>query len=476
MRGESGTAGGIAAPGSQISVSEDARKHDQIRVVTKAPHRKDIDGLRAIAVTVVVLFHAGVPFLPGGFIGVDVFFVISGFLISGLLLREITDTNRISIKNFYARRIRRLIPLATLVLVTTVILSYLLLPVGQRQGTGEDVNAAALFFANWNFAAASADYWADGIDKSPVLHFWSLSVEEQYYMVWPMLMLLFVRRRRFTRFGSSTKRRAAILVAIVGIGSLALSVLTSGDQNPWAYFGLQTRAWELAAGAAVGLAAASLKQIPKAVAKPMMWLGLLMIFASAFLLNSSVAYPGSAALLPVGATVLVIAAGCSLATQDQPRWLTGAASQYIGKISYSWYLWHWPALIFVAVVVGTGATEAEERAGSPMGGVPMWIVAATVIGSFVIAAVTSKFVEQPIRRSRRLAARPGIALTAGVFAIVGVVVVSSLVLMRPAKEIALAPAADPVKVASIAGTAIADPTHELFLSQDPTTARLDKIT
>ncbi len=444
---------------------------DRPSVVREPKHRRDIDGLRAIAVTLVVLFHAGVPFLPGGFVGVDVFFVISGFLISGMLLREVTETNRISLRNFYARRIRRLIPLATLVLVTTVILSSLLLPASQRQATGADVNSAALFFSNWHFASASADYWADGVDKSPVLHFWSLSVEEQYYLVWPMLMLIFVRRNRRTRSRMSPKARTAMLVAVVGIGSLALSVMTTAESPAWAYFGLQTRAWELAAGAAVGLAAVSLGKLPRIVAGILMWVGLVSILASAVLINSSTPYPGSAALLPVLATVMVIAGGCGLATKHQPRLLTAGFSQYVGRISYSWYLWHWPALIFVAVAVG--ASETESQAGSPVGGVPKLIVGATVLGSFLIAALTSRLIEQPMRRSAFLSARPRRSLIFGAVAIASVVAVSAVFLMRAPREVELAPSQDVVGTATSVGSAVAKPGQKLFLSQDPKNAGAD---
>lgn len=444
---------------------------DGLRIVREPKHRRDIDGLRAIAVTLVVLFHAGVPFLPGGFVGVDVFFVISGFLISGLLLREVTETNKISLRNFYARRVRRLIPLATLVLVTTVILSFLLLPASQRQATGADINSAALFFSNWHFAAASADYWADGIDKSPVLHFWSLSVEEQYYLVWPMLLLIFVRRSRRSKSRMSPKARTAILVAVVGVVSLALSILTTSESPAWAYFGLQTRAWELAAGAAVGLLAVSLGKLNRYAARVLMWLGLILIFASAVFITSNTPYPGSAALVPVLGTVMVIAGGCGLAAKEQPRLLTAGFSQYVGRISYSWYLWHWPALVFVAVAVGV--SETETQAGSPVGGVPKFIVGATVLGSFVVAAVTSRLIEQPMRRSKFLSARPRRSLIFGAVAIIAVVAISSVALMRAPRSVELAPDRDVIGTATSVGSAVTKPGQKLFLSQDPKSAGAD---
>ena len=219
--------------------------------------RPDVEGLRAVAVVLVVAFHAGLTVVPGGYVGVDVFFVISGFLITGLLVDEVRATGSISIADFYARRARRLLPAACLVLVVTVLVTAVVLPALDRPAVAGDVQAAALFVANWRFAALETDYFASG-GHSLVVHFWSLSVEEQFYLVWPVLVLLVAGRRRAARRAAppaprATDRRLWATLAPVGLVSLALSAATTGSAGPWAYFGTHTRAWELAAGAAVAL-------------------------------------------------------------------------------------------------------------------------------------------------------------------------------------------------------------------------------
>ena len=157
--------------------------------------RPDIEGLRAVAVGLVVAFHAGVPWITGGYVGVDVFFVLSGFLITGMLIDEVVRTGTVSIRTFYARRVRRLLPLSALVLVMTAAVAiFTVAPLSQADVAG-DVRAAALYAANWHFAAGLTDYMAVGVDKSPVLHYWSLAVEEQFYVVWPLIILLLTRMR-----------------------------------------------------------------------------------------------------------------------------------------------------------------------------------------------------------------------------------------------------------------------------------------
>ncbi|MEI8080878.1 MAG: acyltransferase, partial [Actinomycetes bacterium] len=188
----------------------------------KAPSgfRADVEGLRALSVLLVIACHAGIPFLAGGFVGVDVFFVISGFLITGLLFREAAATGRVSIRNFYARRARRILPMAALVLLSVCLASWLLMPAIDRAGVGTDVTGAALFVSNWVFAAQANDYFAMNVTSSPVLHFWSLSVEEQFYLIWPVLVfaLAVIGKRR----GLSTGRKRAL----IGVG-LALPIAAS---------------------------------------------------------------------------------------------------------------------------------------------------------------------------------------------------------------------------------------------------------
>lgn len=449
----------------QITIGEPAVSTDQPK-----SHRPDIDGLRAIAVTLVVLFHAGLPFLPGGFVGVDVFFVISGFLITGLLVREAQGRHKISITNFYARRVRRLLPLATLVLVSTVIASAIFLPLAQHGKAGTQINSAAMFFSNWLFAATSADYWAGGVGQSPVLHFWSLSIEEQYYVVIPLLLitaLLFAKRSG--RF--SISRIATSLLLVIGIGSLALSILTSASAGPWAYFGLQTRAWELAVGGLLALSVTRLAAMSATVSRVLMWGGLVAIGFSALWISEAMPYPGSVALIPVLGTAAVLAGG-SAREATVPGWLAARPTQIIGLNSYAWYLWHWPILIFVGVVCGA---VTEEDSASPVSGVNPFIVTVAVLASLAIALITTRWIERPFRTSPWLAARSRVTLLIGL-AMISVTVVSSLIMLqRPVPKLELPPAPNLVTSATVESPAALRPGEKVTLTEDPLEAADEKV-
>lgn len=431
----------------------------EVAAETQKPtaHRRDIDGLRAIAVTLVVLFHAGVPFLPGGFVGVDVFFVISGFLITGLLVREAQVKRSVSIANFYARRVRRLLPLATTVLLATIAASAVFMPLAERSATGAQINSAAMFYSNWLFAATSADYWAGGVDQSPVLHFWSLSIEEQYYVLIPILLIAILAAcRRFVSW--FLVRLAAISLVGITITSLALSILTTEATGPWAYFGLQTRAWELAIGGLIAISAIRLVAISALATRVLAWVGLLAIVASAVFMSAETVYPGSAALVPVLGTAAVLAAGCSRNAQP-PKWLVSLPVVAVGLNSYAWYLWHWPMLIFGWLIFGT----------QPLVG------ATVVLLSFALAAITTRFIERPVRRSTWLAKRTTVSLLLGAVFIGTTVTTSWAVLGQPIPKLDVAPAADPVVSAPVQSPALIPAGAKLRLSQDPLEARDDSV-
>ena len=218
--------------------------------VRQGDFRPDVEGMRAVAVLLVVVFHAGFTGLPGGFIGVDVFFVLSGFLITRLLIAEAHREGSIFLADFWARRARRLLPASTLTLVVVAAVSWLFVdPISQAQ-TGSDIVASAAFVANWWFAAQATDYFAADIDKSPLQHFWSLSVEEQYYVVWPPLLALVILvlvRRRGLVVGQSLQR-AGLMLAAIGVASFALSVWLTANEPVTGYFSTLSRAWELALG------------------------------------------------------------------------------------------------------------------------------------------------------------------------------------------------------------------------------------
>ena len=371
--------------------------------------RADVEGLRAVAVLAVVLFHAGVRWFGGGFVGVDVFYVVSGFLITGLLWEELRDTGGLKFAAFYARRARRLLPASALVLVVTVVTSsFWLSPLRARVVTG-DAAAAALYVSNYRFALQGTNYLAEKF-ASPIQHYWSLGVEEQFYLVWPLLLLgVFLVGRRL-RWRSPAV--AATVLTVAGAASFALCVWLTRVSEPWAFFSLSTRAWELAAGGLVALSAGWLRRQPAVAAAVLGWAGLGLIVWSTVRLNASTPFPGTAALLPVGGTVAVIAAGCA-APRLGPAMLLGTRPMGLGgRISYSWYLWHWPPLVLVPAMLGHAI------------GVPGNLILTAASG--VLAFATVKLVEDPVRFSPRLRVRPrrslavGAGLTAvAVFASVG---------------------------------------------------------
>lgn len=389
--------------------------------------RPDIEGLRAVAVGLVVAFHAGVPLVGGGFVGVDVFFVISGFLITGLLAKELHRSGSVSLTGFYARRVRRLLPLSTVVLVSVATAALFVVPVINRPDLAGDVRSSALWFANWHFAAGSTQYMAD-VDKSPVLHYWSLSVEEQFYVLWPLLILLvagFSRTRRHTAW-SVLRNRLVLALSLVLVASFTWSVLSTGDSGPWAYFGLHTRAWELAAGGLLALLAPALRQLTRRAGVVFGLVGLAMIVVSALAFSRSTPFPGWAAALPVAGAVLVLAAGER--TQDGAGRLLGTGPfMYVGRISYGWYLWHWPCLV-LAGVIWAPAVDDPDLVASSARSLGLWPVLGAVVVSFLLASLTYRVVEAPVRRSRVLVVSRARTLSFGAALLVVAVSVPAVLL------------------------------------------------
>ena len=339
--------------------------------------RADIQGLRAVAVGLVVTDHVlGWP--AGGFVGVDVFFVISGFLITGLLVRERSRTGRISFRGFYARRARRLFPAAFVTLAATTVAAWLVFLGGRFQETVADVVWAALFSANINFARQGTDYFGEGAAPSLVQHFWSLAVEEQFYLVWPALILL-----AFALGGRGSRQRVVLGVVLgaVTLASLAWSVHATAESPATAYFSTVTRAWELGAGALVAVTATQLHRLPAPLRAALAWCGLAGVAASALLLDGGTPFPGTAAALPVLSTAALLAWG---GTPGAPgtRWLLGSPpARYVGALSYSLYLWHWPVLLVAGALVTSGS--------------PLFSVA-VVAASLLLAAASYHCIEQPV--------------------------------------------------------------------------------
>jgi peptidoglycan/LPS O-acetylase OafA/YrhL len=364
-----------------------------------AAFRGDIEGMRAVAVLLVVAFHAGLPFVPGGYVGVDVFFVLSGFLITGLLVDELQRSGTISFTGFYARRVRRLLPMAAVVLAATAAAAHLLVPPVDRAGVSQEVASAAVWVANWHFAGASTQYMAD-VGQSPVLHFWSLSVEEQFYLVWPLLLLCLAGGPWLVRrsWPKAVRRVGVGLLAVGGLSLLLSARLTATDAS-LAYFGLHTRAWELALGAGIALARPLLPRLPRHLAVAAGWLGLLMVVGSAVVLDRSTPFPGTAALWPVVGTGLLVATGVATAGSGPARLLDRPVARFIGRISYSWYLWHWPCITFANLRWGSAPQDSlGQAAPAPHAGTGVLVAAVAL--SLVLAVVSHYLVEQPARHAR----------------------------------------------------------------------------
>ena len=308
--------------------------------------RGDIEGLRAIAVGLVLLHHVHFPGVTGGFAGVDIFFVISGYLITSGLLKEVQATGTVSIPRFYARRARRLLPAASLVLVFTAVVGLFVLTRNALADLASDVLTATFYVINWALAGRAVDYLAEDSAPSPLQHYWSLSVEEQYYVVWPLLIIAaaWVARR--------TRLRAMSLIggvlAVLLLASLVHSITHTAADPATAYFYTTTRVWELAVGAMVAYLAPRSRGIPATAAQVMAAVGVVALVVAAVGYTTKTPWPGSAALLPVLGTALVIAAGCSTPNTLTGRLLGIAPMRFIGGISYALYLWHWPLLIFLA--------------------------------------------------------------------------------------------------------------------------------
>ncbi|OFI37295.1 hypothetical protein BIU82_09430 [Arthrobacter sp. SW1] len=321
----------------------------------------------------------------GGFIGVDVFFVISGFLITGLLIKEHSRKGRISFVDFYKRRIRRIMPLAVLVLLVTMAAAWLVLNAGRARIIAEDGLWAMAFAANWHFALSGTDYMNVAGPVSPLQHFWSLAVEEQFYVVWPVLIVL-VLGGLAGRFGWSHQtalRTLTWVMAVVVVGSLAFALWETASSPTVAYFSTFSRSWELGLGALLAVCAKSLARIPDLLRPYLSYLGLAGIAWSLFFITPDMPFPGPWAIVPVLSSCLVIAAGTGGPARAVFPLTTGVAG-YLGDISYSLYLWHFPVIIFAESLM-----PVEEP-------VTIAIVLAIIAG---LSVLSFHLLEDPIRKS-----------------------------------------------------------------------------
>ncbi|RNF84354.1 acyltransferase family protein [Montanilutibacter psychrotolerans] len=314
--------------------------------------RTDIQGLRAIAVLLVLVFHIWPSMLTGGYVGVDVFFVISGYLITGLLVRE-AERGRISLLGFYARRIRRLLPAASLTLVAAAIGGYLWLPPAVWSDLAKEVLASGLYVENLLLVQNSVDYLALGEAPSPVQHYWSLSVEEQFYIVWPLLMI--VTGALATRLQWRLRGTFAVALATVTLASLGWGIYMSFTDPAPGYFLTTTRIWELGVGGLLALVGSGSGERHPTLRNTVGWAGCAAILVSAIFYTNTLPFPGYEALLPTLGAAAVIYAG-SGPTSVLGRVLGNRVMQYFGDISYSLYLWHWPVVVFYPYVTGRDLT------------------------------------------------------------------------------------------------------------------------
>ncbi|MDD7930055.1 acyltransferase family protein [Microbacterium thalli] len=409
----------------------------------------DIQGLRAIAVLAVVIYHAGVPGFSGGYIGVDIFFVISGYLITSHLLRGLGGDGRIHLASFYAKRARRILPASLLVVALTVVAALIWYPPLLMKSVLQGAVATALYVPNYLFAWQRTDYLAETI-PSLFQHYWSLGIEEQFYLLWPLLLAA-----GFALF--KTRRSLFLGVGIIVLLSFVACVVVTASDQPWAFFGLPTRAWELGVGGlAAFLVAHRPVPMPGAVGSVAGWIGLVGVLACVVLFSDATPFPGYWAAVPVFCTALVIVAGESPSRFGPGRVLSLRGMTFIGAISYSLYLVHWPIL-----EIPKGAIGFEQP-------LPLWTTVALAAASVPVAWVLYTWVENPARNSAFLVdARPRRSLVtaaAGSLAVVlisvGAYGVSSL---------------QPTSSARVAGTATFDgpPEATPFVPADLTTPLAD---
>ena len=347
----------------------------------RAAFRPDIEGLRGVAILLVVLFHARLPALAGGFVGVDVFFVLSGYFITGLLVREYETTGGVSLGDFYGRRALRLLPALLVVLFATLAIVFTLYAPIDRPSVAGTARAVALHAGNVEFARGALNYF--GSSDDPLLHTWSLAVEEQFYLVWPLLLVVLVPiLLRDDSTPGALRRTAAKLVAAAGLASLVASILLTSRAQPWAFFGMPTRIWEFALGSLLWLVMVDRSEPSPRGATLLQALGLAAVGVAVATYDRATPYPGAAALLPALGACALIAGGAGTPENAISRVLAAQPLRWLGRLSYAWYLWHWP-------LVGLG--EVLDPAIGVVGRL-VWSACA-----LVLALLTYWFIERPAR-------------------------------------------------------------------------------
>jgi peptidoglycan/LPS O-acetylase OafA/YrhL len=369
-------------------------------------YHPEIDGLRALAVTSVLVYHADVAGISGGFTGVDVFFVISGYLISGILFSELSRTGRIDFVNFWARRTRRLLPSAVVVIVASMLVARYVLSDLSMTYAGRDAIYAALYLINWQKLISAIDYFNDESGAGPFIHYWSLAVEEQFYIFLSLVFLFVIATSR--RFNAVHRQEKIALwaIALLGLASFFINVVVARDAQPVAFFGTHARIWQLAAGAIVYFLVNFDLAMPARARHVAAWSGLALMIGALVFLDSELNYPGLYALAPtLGAALFILAGGKEDPTADQGarplpiRLFSRAAPVLVGKVSYALYLWHWPVYyLYQARFESWGTTDK--------------LLAILVTGC--LSYLSFRLVENPVRFSRWLGARPVTSLASAI--------------------------------------------------------------
>jgi peptidoglycan/LPS O-acetylase OafA/YrhL len=375
--------------------------------------RPDVQGLRAIAILLALVYHADIPPFSGGYVGIEVFFVISGFVITGLLLRERDTSGHTSLRSFYGRRVRRILPMATLVIVVTIIASYVFIGASVGGQTAVDGRWAALFLANVHYAATDTNYLLSQAPPSPLLNYWSLGVEEQFYIVYPILFLFM---GWWARRGSFRTRLTVALVAVI-VASYSYSVVFTASNAQSAYFSLLVRSWELALGGLIAVYSPELRRIPQAWAAIASWVGLAVILVASVTLTPASQYPGALVAIPTLAAGLVIAAGASAPTRGVELLLRRQPFPFLALISFSLYLWHWPIL----------EIAAQRRGVTTL---PVWYNVLLLVAAGLLATVTYRFFENPIRHAKFLVRRKWASLALALCLIAASLTVATVELNR----------------------------------------------
>ena len=363
-------------------------------------YRPDLDGLRAVAVIAVLAYHAFPQLVRSGFVGVDIFFVISGYLITAIIQREMLE-KRFKLSNFYARRILRIFPALIVVVLATFVLGWFVLSVSGMEALGTNIEGAAAFIENLVLHEQVVDYFNPGAERLPLLHLWSLGIEEQYYIVWPAALWLI----------SHWQARRVTLVAALALGSFLVCVLTPPLDSAWAFYSPTTRGWELLAGALLALRPNQpLKVVGPAFDASLAFIGLTGVAVGFWALNGRMPWPGFLTLIPVlSATALIATSG----TLIHRRILSARPMVFIGLISYPLYLWHFPLIAFAKLNAG-GAVSAPAMCG-------------LLALSFLLAGLTYYFVERPLRFGKSaigLRVTPLVAAMAGIW-LIGIVAVDT---------------------------------------------------